>query len=164
MWDDYGQEHENKNYIIRNKYTYARLRFYEFQSGIFAYIDPRCRSPPPSFQIRTKPKFEDGTTMKKINLKDYYSHITVDTYIDIPDEVFNIFEEYRKAEQATKAAYATIKPTTLLTVVTVLNILPCLFPSHPMRFTSVSSQPNSSMLPLPPCRISRQNVFMLTTF
>lgn len=38
--------------------------------------------------------------MKKINLKDYYSHITVDTYIDIPDEVFNIFEEHRKAEQA----------------------------------------------------------------
>lgn len=38
--------------------------------------------------------------MKKINLKDYYSHITTDTYIDIPDEVFNIFEEYRKAEQA----------------------------------------------------------------
>lgn len=38
--------------------------------------------------------------MKKINLKDYYSHITVDTYIDIPDEVFNIFEGYRKAEQA----------------------------------------------------------------
>lgn len=58
LWDDYRQEHENKNYIIRNKYTYARLRFYEFQSGIFAYIDPRCRSPPPSFQIRTKPKFE----------------------------------------------------------------------------------------------------------
>ena len=38
--------------------------------------------------------------MKKINLKDYYSHITVDTYIDIPDEVFDVFEEYRKAEQA----------------------------------------------------------------
>ena len=38
--------------------------------------------------------------MNKINLKDYYSHITVDTYIDIPDEAFNIFEEYRKAEQA----------------------------------------------------------------
>ena len=38
--------------------------------------------------------------MKKINLKDYYDHITADTYIDVPDEVFNIFEEYRKAEQA----------------------------------------------------------------
>lgn len=38
--------------------------------------------------------------MKKINLKDYYSQITTDTYIEIPDEVFNIFEEYRKAEQA----------------------------------------------------------------
>lgn len=38
--------------------------------------------------------------MKKINLKDYYDHITTDTYIDIPDEVFDIFEEHRKAEQA----------------------------------------------------------------
>lgn len=38
--------------------------------------------------------------MKKINLKDYYAHITTDTYIGIPDEVFNIFEEHRKAEQA----------------------------------------------------------------
>ncbi|EAG9406802.1 sigma-70 family RNA polymerase sigma factor [Listeria monocytogenes] len=38
--------------------------------------------------------------MKRINLKDYYAHITTDTYIDIPDEVFNIFEEHRKAEQA----------------------------------------------------------------
>lgn len=38
--------------------------------------------------------------MKTINLKNYYDHIGIDTYIDIPDEVFNIFEEYRKAEQA----------------------------------------------------------------
>lgn len=38
--------------------------------------------------------------MKKINLKAYYAHITEDIYLDIPDEVFNIFEEYRKAEQA----------------------------------------------------------------
>lgn len=38
--------------------------------------------------------------MKTINLKDYYDHISTDTFIDIPDEVFNIFEEHRKAEQA----------------------------------------------------------------
>lgn len=38
--------------------------------------------------------------MKTVNLKDYYDHIGIDTYIDVPDEVFNIFEEYRKAEQA----------------------------------------------------------------
>ena len=38
--------------------------------------------------------------MKKINLKDYYAHISIDTYIEIPDEVFDIFEEHRKAEQA----------------------------------------------------------------
>lgn len=36
--------------------------------------------------------------MKKINLKDYYAHMTTYTYIDIPDEVFDIFEEHRKAE------------------------------------------------------------------
>lgn len=38
--------------------------------------------------------------MKTINLKDYYDHIGIDTYIDVPDEVFDIFEEYRRAEQA----------------------------------------------------------------
>lgn len=38
--------------------------------------------------------------MKTINLKNYYDHIEIDTYIDVPDKVFNIFEEYRKAEQA----------------------------------------------------------------
>lgn len=38
--------------------------------------------------------------MKTVNLKDYYAHISIDTYIYIPDEVFDVFEEYRKAEQA----------------------------------------------------------------
>lgn len=38
--------------------------------------------------------------MKTINLKDYYAYISIGTYIDIPDEVFDIFEEHRKAEQA----------------------------------------------------------------
>lgn len=52
MWDDYGQQPETINYITRNKYAHARLRFYEFQSGIFAFIDPRCRSPPPSFRFQ----------------------------------------------------------------------------------------------------------------
>lgn len=38
--------------------------------------------------------------MKRVNIKKYYDHITTDTYHDVPDEVFNILEEYRKAEQA----------------------------------------------------------------
>ena len=38
--------------------------------------------------------------MKRINLKDYYENISIDTYIDIPDEVYDIFEAYRKTEQA----------------------------------------------------------------
>lgn len=38
--------------------------------------------------------------MKKVNFKKYYDHITTDTYHNVPDEVFDILEEYRKAEQA----------------------------------------------------------------
>ncbi len=38
--------------------------------------------------------------MKTINLKHYYKHITIDTYIEIPEEIFEVFEEYRKTEQA----------------------------------------------------------------
>ena len=38
--------------------------------------------------------------MKRVNFKKYYDHITTDAYHDVPDEVFNILEEYRKAEQA----------------------------------------------------------------
>lgn len=94
------QQPEIKNYIIRNIYRCTRLRFYEFQSGIFAVTAPRCRSPPPSFRFQQTQNRKDGTTMKTINLKDYYDHIGIDTYIDVPDEVFNIFEEHRKAEQA----------------------------------------------------------------
>lgn len=41
--------------------------------------------------------------MKEINLKNYYAHISTDTYIDIPDDVFDIFEEHRKAEQASQS-------------------------------------------------------------
>lgn len=120
---------------------------------------------PSSFQIQLLIKiWKDGTAMKKINLKDYYDHISTDTFIDIPDAVFNIFEEHRKAEQAYQSRIRTTKLTTFLTVVTVLNTVPCLFPSLPMRFTNASSQPSSSTLPLLHCRTSRQNAFMHTTF
>lgn len=36
--------------------------------------------------------------MKTINSKNYYRPLTDDTYIDIPNEVFDIFEEHRKTE------------------------------------------------------------------
>lgn len=38
--------------------------------------------------------------MRTINLKEYYEHITRDTYIDIPDEVYEVFEKSRKDEEA----------------------------------------------------------------
>jgi hypothetical protein len=96
-------------------------------------------------------------TMKKVNFKKYYDHITTDTYHDVPDEVFNILEEYRKAEQAYHSKIITTRRITPLTVMTVLNTVLCLFPSRPMRFTNESSRGNSSTLPLPHCQTSRQN-------
>ena len=38
----YGDIYTHAPYRNRYKYAHARLRFYEFQSGIFAYIAPRC--------------------------------------------------------------------------------------------------------------------------
>ena len=36
--------------------------------------------------------------MKKINLKDYYPYYTQDTFVEVPDELFAIFEESARAE------------------------------------------------------------------
>jgi hypothetical protein len=103
--------------------------------------------------------------MKKINLKDYYDHISTDTFIDIPDEVFNFFEEHRKAEQAYqsriryhKAYYSLDRGDSIEHSALFVSL------SLPMRFMSVSLQPSNSTLPLPHCRTSRQNAFMPTTF
>ena len=94
LWDDYGQRPKIINYLTRKIYPYARLRFHEFQSGIFAYIDPCCHSPPTVLSNSIlNPILKGWYNHEKINLKDYYAHITKDTYIDIPDEVFDIFEE-----------------------------------------------------------------------
>ena len=36
--------------------------------------------------------------MKTINLKDYYPYYTQDSFVEVPDELFAIFEEYARAE------------------------------------------------------------------
>ena len=36
--------------------------------------------------------------MKTINLKDYYPYYTQDTFVEVPDELFAIFEESTRAE------------------------------------------------------------------
>ncbi len=60
-----------------------------------------CRSPP---LLRFLSIFKNSETeeikLKTINLRDYYPFYQQDIFLDVPDEVFNIFEEYRKAEQA----------------------------------------------------------------
>lgn len=38
--------------------------------------------------------------MKTINLKDYYNHYTHDMFIEIPDELAKVFEDFDKAEAA----------------------------------------------------------------
>lgn len=71
-----------------------------YSVGLFCVYNTSLSFPATVLSILTNPKSKGRTSMKRINLKDYYGHITADIYIDIPDEVFNIFEEYRKAEQA----------------------------------------------------------------
>ena len=78
--------------------------------------------------------------MKKINLKDYYAHITTDTYIDIPDEVFNIFEEHRKAEQAYQSRIRYHKAYYSLDRGDGIEHSALFVSSRPVRFTNVSSQ------------------------
>lgn len=92
----YGLLVEIQQYQTRNNYIYARLSF--SQSGIFAFIEPRCRSPPPSFRFQQTQNRKDGKTMKTINLKDYYPCYTQDTFVEVPDELLAIFEEYARAE------------------------------------------------------------------
>lgn len=38
--------------------------------------------------------------MKTINLKDYYTYYTYDMFIEIPDELAKVFEDFDKAEAA----------------------------------------------------------------
>jgi RNA polymerase sigma-70 factor (ECF subfamily) len=42
--------------------------------------------------------------MKTIDLKDYYAHISIDTYIDIPDEIY----ERKLTTEQLHAAIATL--------------------------------------------------------
>lgn len=83
-----------------HSYVYARLKL--IQSGIFAFIELHCRSPPSPFRFQQTPKNrKDGKTMKKINLKDYYPYYKQDNLVEVSDELLAIFQESVR----TKAAY-----------------------------------------------------------
>jgi hypothetical protein len=38
-------------------------------------------------------------------------NVLINTYIDVPDEVFGIFEEHRKAEQAYRSKKWSVRPS-----------------------------------------------------
>lgn len=38
--------------------------------------------------------------MKEINLRDYYPHYTTDKYVEVPDEVLVILEDFRRQEES----------------------------------------------------------------
>lgn len=38
--------------------------------------------------------------MKEINLRDYYPHYTTDKYVEVPDEVFAILEDFKRHEES----------------------------------------------------------------
>ena len=52
------------------------------------------------FDFSKIPKSKGWKTMKTINLKDYYPCYTQNTFVEVPDELFAIFEEYASAEAA----------------------------------------------------------------
>ena len=65
-------------------------RFFRLKSG---------RSPPSVLSIRLK-KLKGWTNMKTINLKDIYPYyFTDDKWIDVPDELAQIFVDFINAEE-----------------------------------------------------------------
>ena len=38
--------------------------------------------------------------MKEINLRDYYPYYTTDKFVEVPDEVFAILEDFRRQEES----------------------------------------------------------------
>lgn len=76
--------------------------------------------------------------MKIINLKDYYTYYTDDMFIEIPDELANVFKDFDKAEAAYERKKYRTKLITLLTVAMELSTTSRLFLSRSMRFTNVS--------------------------
>ena len=77
-------------------------RFLKLQSG---------RSPPSVLSIRLK-KLKGWSNMKTINLKDIYPHyFTEDKWIDVPDELAQIFADYAKAEETYERTKRRYKAT-----------------------------------------------------
>jgi RNA polymerase sigma-70 factor (ECF subfamily) len=64
--------------------------------------NPRCRSPPLHFDLcLTKKNQNGGIKMQTINLRDYYPSIyTSDYFIEVPDEVEDIFITSKRNEAA----------------------------------------------------------------
>ena len=56
---------------------------------------PRCRSPPPPFRLPVNPN-----TLKVINLRDIYPHYTQDCFVEVTDEVADLFSEFDRKEAA----------------------------------------------------------------
>ena len=77
-------------------------RFFRLQSG---------RSPPSVLSIRLK-KLKGWSNMKTINLKDIYPYyFTDDKWIDVPDELAQVFAEYAKAEETYERTKRRYKAT-----------------------------------------------------
>ena len=71
-------------------FIHSIYRFFRLKSG---------RSPPSVLSIRLK-KLKGWSNMKTINLKDIYPYyFTEDKWIDVPDELAQIFIEYARAEE-----------------------------------------------------------------
>ena len=63
-------------------------------------VQPRCRSPPPSASVARQPTTETEVNMAIINLRDYYPFYTSDCFMEVSEEVAEMFKEFDRKEAA----------------------------------------------------------------
>lgn len=117
-----------------------------------------------SISVAHSPNTEMEEIMTTINLRDYYPFYTHDYFIDVPDEVAELFKEFDRKEAAYrlrtyrhKAYYSLdrndgIEHEALFVSLSPMNCMSARFPCR------------SFMPPYPVCRTNRRNVSMPISF
>ena len=101
--------------------------------------------------------------MAIINLRDYYPFYTSDCFMEVSDEVAEMFKEFER-RLLTGCVHTAIKPTIPLIGMMGWSMRLSLLHFRPMNCTSGKLPCRSFTLLLPACRTNRQNGFTPTSF
>ena len=102
--------------------------------------------------------------MAIINLRDYYPFYTSDCFMEVSDEVAEMFKEFDRKEAAYRLR--TYRHKAYYSLIGTMGWSMRLSLSHfrPMNCTNGKSPCRSFTLLLPACRTNRQNGFTPTSF